>query len=193
MALTYTPTSELEAVNMMLAVIGEQPVSTFEGDYTEALLARTQLHNTSRNVQSIGLQCNSEEGYTLNPTVDGFYMLPNDALRANPTEVALDVVWRGTRLYDRYNHTYVFTTSSMEIDIIFFLPFTSLPESARYYITIKAARRFAEDVIGSADIANFTEDDENYALNSLMQDEADMDDTTLLDNWSIFNTVNRRV
>ncbi len=56
MALTYTPTTELQAVNIMLALIGEQPVSTLESSYTEALLARTELQNTSRAVQKKGYQ-----------------------------------------------------------------------------------------------------------------------------------------
>ncbi len=193
MALTYTPITELQAVNVMLSIIGEQPINTFAGTtYSEALLARTQLHNSSRAIQTEGLACNSEEHYTLNPTIDGYYMVPNDALDINPTEVGLDVVWRGTRLYDRYNHTYVFTTSSMDVDIIFFLPFESLPEAARYYICIAAARRFAEDTIGSTDIVNFTEDDEHKALTALMRVESKSDDRTLLDNPEIFRAVNRR-
>ena len=192
MALSYTPISELEAVNIMLSVIGEQPVNTFEGGYTEALLARTALHNTSRAVQKLGLQCNSEDNYPLVPTIDGYYMVPNDCLKINPSELGLDVVWRGTKLYDRYEHTFVFTTSTMDVNLVFFLPFTDLPESARFYITIRAARRFAEDTIGSQDIVNFTEDDEQKALVALLSDEADMDDTTLLNNPDIYKVVNRR-
>jgi len=192
MALEYTPTSELEAVNIMLSIIGEQPVNSFEGGYTEALLARTALHNTSRNVQKLGLHFNSEEDYPLVPTVDGYYMVPNDCLKINPSEFGLDVVWRGTKLYDRENHTYIFTTSTMDVDLVFFLPFTSIPEAIRFYITIRAARRFAEDVVGSTDIVNFTEDDEQKALVALMADEADMDDTTLLNNPDIYKVVNRR-
>ena len=193
MALTYTPTSELEAVNIMLSLIGEQPVNSLEGGYTEALLARTALHNTSREVQKLSLQCNSEEDYELNPTIDGYYMVPADCLKINPSEVALDVVWRGDKMYDRYNHTYVFTTSSMDVDLTFFLPYTSLPEAVRFYIAIRAARRFAEDVVGSTDIVNFTENDENRALVAMLADEADMDDGTLLDNPDIYKVVNRRV
>lgn len=192
MALSYTPTSELEAINIMLSIIGEQPVNSLEGSYTEALLARTALHNTSRRVQKIGLMCNSEEDYTLNPTVDGEYEVPPNVLKINPSEVALDVVWRGTRLYDRYEHSYIFTTSSMDVNLVFFLEFTELPEAVRGYITIRAARRFAEDVIGSTDIVNFTEDDENKALVDLLADEADMDDSTLLDNAWVGAALNRR-
>ena len=120
-------------------------------------------------------------------------MVPANCLKINPSEVGLDVVWRGTRLYDRYEHTYVFTTSSMDVDLVFFLPFTSLPEAIRYYITIRAGRRFAEDVIGSTDIVNFTQDDEFNALVAMEQDETDMDDTTLLYNPDVYKVVNRRI
>jgi len=192
MALTYTPITELQAVNVMLSIIGEQPINTFEGTtYTEALLARTALHNTSRAIQTEGLACNTEEDYPLAPTIDGYYMIPNDALEINPSERGLDVVQRGDKFYDRYDHTYVFTTTSMNVDIIFFLEFTKLPAAARYYITIKAGRRFAEDTIGSVDIANFTEDDENQALAAMMRTEAKADDRTLLDNPDIYKVVRR--
>ena len=193
MALEYTPTSELEAINIMLSIIGEQPVNTLEGIYTEAYLARTALHNTSRAVQKIGFHCNSEEDYPLNPTIAGFYMVPTNCLKINPSQRGLDIVWRGTRLYDREDHTYVFTTTSMDVDLTFFLPFTDLPEAIRFYITIRAARRFAEDTIGSTDIVNFTEDDEQKALVAMLADEADMDDETLLYNPDIYKVVNRRV
>ena len=193
MALVYTPTSELEAVNIMLSLIGEQPVNTFEGGYSEALLARKALHTASRAVQKKGLQCNLEEDYTLNPTIDGYYMVPPNCLKINPSQVGLDVVWRGDKLYDRYEHTYVFTTTSMDVDLVFFLPFTDLPEAIRFYITIRAARRFAEDVIGSTDIVGYTEDDEYHALVAMEADEADMDDSTLLYNPDVYKTLNRRV
>jgi len=192
MALTYTPITEIQAVNLMLSIIGEQPINTFEGTtYTEALLARTALHNASRAIQTEGLACNREENYTLNPTVDGYYMVPNDALEINPSERGLDVVQRGSKLYDRLNHTFVFTTSSMKVDIIFFLQFTDLPEAARYFITIRAARRFAEDTIGSVDIANFTENDENLAQMALMRTEMKADDRTMLNNPDIYQAVRR--
>jgi len=193
MALTYTPTTELAAVNIMLSLIGEQPVSSLESSYSEALLAQTELHNTSRAVQKKGYMCNSEENYTLSPTVDGYYTVPANCLKINPSEVGLDVAWRGDKLYDRYEHTYVFTTTEMDVDLVFFLPFTSLPEALRYYITIRAARRFAEDVIGSPDTGTFTDKDEFDALVAVEADEADMDDTTLLYNADVYKVVNRRI
>ncbi len=103
------------------------------------------------------------------------------------------MAWRNDKLYDRYEHTYVFTTTSMDVDLVFFLPFTYLPEALRHYITIRAARRFAEDTIGSPDTGAFTQDDEFSALVALDQDEMDMDDTTLMNNAYIYNVVNRRV
>ncbi len=191
MALTYTPTTELQAINIMLSIIGEQPVNSIAGEFTEALLAQTALHNTSRAVQKLGFQFNSEEHYPLVPTLGGFYMVPPNALKANPTEYGLDVTLRGSKFYDRKNHTFVFTTTSMDINIVFFLPFSDIPEAIRYYIVVRAARRFAEDVIGSTDIANLTEDDEQKALVAAMQDESDADDHTLLDNPEIYKAVRR--
>ena len=48
-----TATTELEAINTMLSVIGESPVNTVDGSgVVDAVLARQILHEVSRHVQS---------------------------------------------------------------------------------------------------------------------------------------------
>lgn len=62
MANIFAPVTELEAVNQILATVGESPINSLENSgVSVAALAQTFLHDVSREVQSMGLHCNSEE------------------------------------------------------------------------------------------------------------------------------------
>jgi hypothetical protein len=81
----YNPSTELDAVNIMLQIIGEQPVNTLpvEGFY-EASLAQSTLNNVSREVQSSGLHCNQEYGYPFPLNEDNAVIIPDNVLIVLP-------------------------------------------------------------------------------------------------------------
>ena len=55
MATQITPTTELQAVNQMLSVIGEAPVNSITGTVTtDVSVAKNILDETSMSVQSMG-------------------------------------------------------------------------------------------------------------------------------------------
>src|SRR5690625_3614987 len=102
MSLPLQPLTELDAVNIMLVSIGEQPVNTLElAGVSEVSVGRDILHQTSRQVQSQGLRCNYEENYPLTRDVNGQVKLPANTLKVYPTDHTVDYVQRGDRLYDR--------------------------------------------------------------------------------------------
>lgn len=191
MALTYTPLSELDAVNAMLEVIGQQPVNTLEtSGVTDATIARGILHNTSRAVQGLGLHCNTEYNYTLSPDVDGYVQLPSNTLKVDPSDRTQDYVLRGAKLYNLKDHTFVFT-EDVDVDITFFLAFTDLSQPARDYITIRSARRFARRVLGSDTLDTLTAEEEQQAKATLMAEDADVGDYSIFDNYSVARVVQR--
>jgi hypothetical protein len=182
MATTYAPTTELEAVNIMLATIGEAPINSLSSSgLGDVSAAKTRLHNTSRAVQMAGWHFNSEENYELSPTVDGFLQLPLNALKVDTTKefTSKDVTTRGFRLYNRTDHTYIFD-APLKVDMVLFLAFEELPEAARNYITIKAARAFQSYVLGSELIEAFTQDDEMEALVEMKSAETENGDYNML-------------
>lgn len=191
MALDLTPRTELDAVNTMLEVIGEQPTSTLEvSGLTEVSLARQLLHNVSREVQSQGWQFNTEEEYPLVPDIDGNVMVPFDALACDPSDRQTDYVIRGNQLYDRVKHTFNIGTT-VDVDIIFFLPFGFLPQTAREYITIKAARQFQTRFLGSDTIYKMTAMDEQTAWVNLLSAEASDSDYSIFDEYSVSRVIRR--
>lgn len=183
-----SPTTELEAINTMLSTIGEAPVNTVEDNgIVDAVIARQILRSTSREVQSRGWHFNTEKGFLLTPDSGGFITVPTTFLRVDTVDEFqdIDVVLRGNRLYDRRNHTFKFD-KPIRVDAVLLLPFDELPEVAREYITIRAARIFQERVVGSDLLSSFSRNDEMRALVALQEMEADTADYNILtDNYSV--------
>jgi len=189
--MNMTPMTELEAVNTMLQVIGEQPVNSLTtSGLTEATLARQTLHRVSRQVQNMGLHCNTEEEYPLAPLESGEVHVPSNTLSMDPTDTSLDYILRGTRVYDRENHTYIFD-SSIDVDIKFFLEFEELPQVVRDYIVIRAAREFLADVIGSVDNDQKYLEREAKALAAMTREELMNRDDNMLSSSTISDITNR--
>ena len=102
------------------------------------------------------------------------------------------MVVRGSRLYDREKHTYVFT-DAVKVDMTILLTFDELPEVARNYVTIRASRIFQERVVGSDTLHAFNSQDEARAMVSLMEYEADTADLNILSgNYSVYRILGDR-
>lgn len=179
---TLVPTTELEAVNIMLATIGEAPVSSLEvSGLTDVAIAKQVLSEVSRAVQTKGWHFNSEVEYPLVPNSDGFIVPPTNTLRVDTNKFYCDydVVQRGNRLYDRGNRTYVFP-ETLKVDLILLLAFEEIPEAVRYYITIRAARLFQRRILGAEYTERYTEADEMAALVTMQEAEGDTGDANVL-------------
>lgn len=186
-----TPTTELDAVNTMLGTIGESPVSSLVGTgLTDVSIAQNILTETSRQVQSRGWDFNSEENYELALTVEGYLKPPSNTLKVDATDTSKDVVQRGDKLYDRTNHTSVFT-QALKCDLVLFLPFTDLPEAARRYITIRAARRFQRRMLGSETLDFFTEDEQTEAWGDMLLADCETADRNVLNSPAASRVLNR--
>lgn len=190
-----TPTTELDAINTMLSTIGEAPVNAVEDSgVVDAVLARQILHSVSREVQGRGWHFNFEKSFTLTPTYpEGEIRLPETLLRIDTvcSDRDIDVVQRGSRLYDRRNHTYIFD-KSVTVDMVVLLEFEDLPEVARQYIVTRASRIFQERIVGSAELSQFTLNDEARALVVLKEADGDTADYNILtDNYSVARVLDR--
>lgn len=190
-----TPTTELEAVNAMLATIGEAPINTLnQPGLADATVAYNILQQVSRAVQSRGWAFNTEKEYPLAAAVDGTITIPTNTLQINVSprmSSNLDLVWRGTKLYDRKNHTFTIS-QTVKCDIIWLFTFESIPETARWYITLRAARQFLDKTVGAADLHGFTEKDELLAETTMKESEAEAEDLNLITgNYDVYRSVDR--
>lgn len=187
-------TTRLEAVNTMLGTIGEAPVNALTGTTADAALAQTILDEVSREVQSAGWKFNTETDVPLVRTTDGKIPLGNNILRIDVDPVRfsdIDPVQRGDSLYDAKGHSYSFPRD-LEAEITYLLEFEKLPEQARRYITIRAARIFQSRYVGSQQLEGFTLRDEQAALVNLQDAHADTADYTIFNSFDAARPLYRR-
>ena len=193
-----TPTTKLEAVNIMLSTIGESPVNSLSSGLVDAELAETILDATSRSVQSEGWHFNKEYQVKYSPDLSGNVLLPTNVLRADASAQIdtinrgqdFDLVQRGTKMYDRKNHTFSIN-KTVELDIVVQLSFEELPEVAKRYITLKASRVFQDRVVGSSTLHQYNQEDEERAYFELKEFEGDSGDYTIFDSPDVAATLDR--
>lgn len=187
-----TPTTELEAVNECLENIGQAPVSTIAGDLgVDTQIALNFVRKTNRQLQSQGWYWNTEDAYVLTPNGDGDILLPANTLSVNPAgnDYLRNLVQRGSRLYDKDNFTFTFT-KSVQVNLTLGLDFTDLPETARHYIALRAARQFQDRIEGQSDQGDV--EDEMMAMADLKADQLRVErSNALTDNWTTASTLRR--
>lgn len=194
MATPVTPTTELEAVNAMLAAISESPVSTLADDtVVDAAMARDTLRNEMRGLQAQGWQWNSDYEYVLSPNADNEIEIPSTAAFVDPSaSEGKDYIWRGNRLYDRENKTYTIT-KSVKVDIVWLLSFEEMPEPFRRYCYIKAIRKFVDEQLGDQALHTFTDQDLEQAAQAFRRMENRTGNFNILrDSYSTARILNRR-
>lgn len=180
--------TELEAVNMCLAAIGESPVNTLTNTgLADVASARAKLTEFSRTIQSTGWAFNTELNFPLLRTADGTITAPINTLSistdANVTDALISQ--RGQNIYDKKNHSYTFT-QDLQVNIILFLDWDELPQTARQYIAICAARSFQGTNLSSDTLDKLSEDDEMKALVALKEAEGDNGDYNFFtDSYSV--------
>ena len=191
-----TPTTELDAVNVMLTSIGESPINTLGSGLQEAEIAEVVLDNVSRDVQSAGWHFNTEIRYKLIRTANKTISLPANVVKIDKTNLLrdynIDVVERGRQLYDRIGNKYTFD-DDIEVDMVVLLPFDEIPEVARRYITLRAARTFQQRIIGSETLSKMLAMDEQQAWITLREAEAETSDYTIFDNYDTYRALDRSI
>lgn len=169
-------TTSLKAVNILLAGIGEQPVTTLdEVESSTAEQAMAALDEASRSVQLKGWFWNREDDYPLSPNEAGEVELPINCLvihEARNSSGSDDLVERARKLYNRTDHTYTFEQgTTVYVDMTVYLTWDELPETAKHTIFYLAQRRFQMRELTSSAIDQQVADDLSAAMTTLEQFE----------------------
>ena len=178
-------TTKLQAVNTLLSIIGEAPLNQLTPPLTgDASLAERTLDEISTEVQGAGWSWNTMVYKQIPLDANGHSTLPSNtlAVRFNPLSYPSQrFVLRGLKLFDRVENKYDLrgslgvaltgSTSDLIAEIVEELPWDSLPETGKRYITIRAGRVFANRAVTSQSIESYTSDDEENALQILKRTE----------------------
>lgn len=193
--MTVVSTTELEAVNIMLRAITETPVTTINVDTIEdAAMALDTLRQVSKDFQAEGWSFNTEYDYPLSTDVNNKIAYPPTAAHVDAMDYeGKHLVKRGGFLYDTVNRTFTFTVSSVKCVVVWMYDFEDLPQLARSYIAMKAARKFAQDVMGDEATVSYTARDEEMAKAKFVADDLRVRDLNMLDgSYSVQRSVRRR-
>lgn len=215
-------TTELDAVNAMLASIGESRITNLVSNTNaDVLLAVDIIRRVAAEVQSRGWKFNTEFGYEISPSAtylwtgrDGSTETLN-IFRPPTTPLLLgfevsegkgqtgtskpDVVLRKSRnyttgapavpvivFYDRVKNRDGFSDRAfLYIDPTWLLEFEDLPQEAKYYIALRAARQFAEKAVGSAELSGYSEKDEGGAWRPLKRRHGLEDNYNMLESADV--------
>ena len=195
--MSVAATTELESINIMLAAIGEAPVNSLTGTVpVDVRLAQSTLTETNKEVQSEGWSFNTEIDVTLVRDASNQVALSTDVLRIDPNihqHTDIDAIQRGLKLYDRLNNKYEFE-EDLICTVVYFRTFAEIPEPARRYITIKAARIFVDRLVSDDGLRTYTQQDETRARAILMETDLSNADHNILRGdpslTSVFDTYN---
>ena len=174
--ISLTPVKELEAVNILLAAIGEAAVSSLETATTvEVTQAKNLLSNVNRAAQQKGWHFNTEWDVVLTRDSDNRIPLSQSILSVyQPGQLmTLRGISGDMYAYDLDNNTFTWTKNLNNAVTITLLDFVDTPNTFRQYVTTRAARIFQEEIIGqvSAETVNRQEEAEAYA--DLLDDDAE--------------------
>ena len=190
-----TPTSELDAVNVLLDTIGEAPVTTLvKQTNVDAVKAMARLAEVAREIALGDYHFNTECDWPLAPNTNGEISISDNIIDVDLPRRRyphLDVIVRGSRLYDKAGHTYQFS-DTLYGTVKILLPFEEMPEAARRYVTIRAARIFQDRGVGDVEAHQFTKQDEIDAKVLFSnRDARSADRNVLSDNYTIANMIRR--
>lgn len=193
--MALTRTTELDAVNVMLGTIGESPINSLEASsgVADAVIARQILSEVAVQVQEEGWHFNTEKNFVLTPTTSGeIFVAPNVIeIDTMDDDEEIDVAIRGNRLYDRTKQTFTFI-KDMKCRVVILLEFEDLPQAARHYVMVRAARVFQQRVLGSETLNGFTSQDEARARLSLKRyDSQTADYNILTGNYGVMRVIDR--
>ena len=177
-AVTPGRTTLLEAVNTLLAVIGEQPVNTLETQQiVEVSMAERTLLEFHKEGQVNGWSWNSEQAYEFTKDNNNEIVVPANVVRwaADAYEWAGRFQLRGQRVYDREKRTYSLGSdvTFLKADVVFLLSWDESPEAFNRWVTIRSARVFSGRVLGDSSSFRYTAVDEQAALTALQAVEMD--------------------
>ena len=176
-------TTELECINIMLAAIGEAPINSLIGTLpVDARIAQSTLTEVNKSVQSEGWSFNTETDVTLTRNGSNQINIATNVLRVDANihqHPTIDPIQRGLKLYDRQNNKFEFE-EDLICTVVYFRDFSEIPEPARYYMNIKAARLFVDRLVGDQALRTYNKEDDTRARAILMETDLANGDHNML-------------
>lgn len=180
--------TKLQAINNILSNVGQAPVANIDAVNPGVQLAQGMLDEVTYALQSEGWSFNTEQDYKVSPNTDGHIIIPSNVLSFDLVPWAdIDVDQRGGKLYDKTNHTFIFT-GDLYLKVVWYFDFEDLPEVFKQYATVRAANLFAGRAFGSAEAVRYSAREEEMARAACMEYETQQGDYNIFSDQAGYTT-----
>lgn len=176
---TTNAQTELQAVNEILASVGQAPVTTLDQTNPDVAIAYDTLLQVSREVQAEGWTFNKEYGYPFNPDSNKEILVPNNILQIDlsPEYRDKDAVRRSGKLYERNAHTYQWD-EQVTCDVTWYFDWVDLPTPIKDYIVSRAAAIVSSRIVGDGQQYQMLQQREAYTRAMALEYECNQGDYT---------------
>ena len=193
--------TELQAVNQILASVGQAPVTSIDTETItdsngntvtvvtnpDVAISYDTLQEVSREVQGEGWTFNKEFSYPFTPdAISKEILWPNDVIQMDLSDDpqyinyrSKDVVKRDGKLYDRMNHTFKWDDDVVYCDIVYLQEWVDLPSPIQDYITCKAAAVVSSRLVGDPTQYQILQQKEAYARALALEYECNQGDYSM--------------
>ena len=185
--------TELSAVNSILGAIGQSPITQLKDPTTgvitnanpEIQFIYNLLKDANVEVQAEGWHFNKEKHVRYTPdSVTGKIAIGADILQLDVTDGwkdrHYDVVRRSGYLYDKFDHTDDFSDiSEIYLDVVRLYNFDDLPPVFRRFITYRASRQAAVQLVSNPGLVQLLGAQEGQARAALMEYECNQGNHTM--------------
>ena len=174
--------TELSAVNNILGAIGQSPITSLNFDNPEISFIFNLLRDANVDTQAEGWHFNTEKHVRFAIDANGRIAIGNDILSMdlhdNQARRTSNLVRRNGFLYDKQDHTDVFT-ADLDLDVVRLYNFEDLPIVFRRYITYRASRQAATQLVANPQLVKLLQGQESLARASLMEYECNQADHSM--------------
>ena len=185
--------TELSAVNAILGAIGQSPVTTLGTvsvvngitayDNPEIAFIYNLLRDANVDTQAEGWHFNTEEHVPFTPDpVTKKIAIPDNVLSLdlhdNQAKRTMDLVRRDGFLYDKIRHDDTFS-EPLFLDVVYLRTFENLPIIFRRYITYRASRVAATQLVANPNLVKLLAQQEALSRAALMEYECNQADHSM--------------
>ena len=191
---TIDTDTELSAVNSILGAIGQAPITTLKtstgnnslssqiSQNPEIAFIYNLLRDANIDTQSEGWHFNTEKHVKFSPDANGNILIGNDILSLdlhdNQAKRTYNLVRRNGKLYDKQDHTDVFT-ADIDLDVVKLYEFEDLPIVFRRYIVYRASRVAATQLVANPQLVRLLGVQEQQARAALQEYECNQADHSM--------------
>ena len=179
--------TELQAVNEILASVGQAPVTSLDQTNPDVALCYETLTDVSRQVQAEGWTYNKEYQFPIEVNSEKRVAIPANVLQMDlaesmPNYGSCDTVIRSQNgqkyLYDRVKHSFEFDSDKIFVDIVWYFDWLDLPIPIQDYIVARSSTITSQRLITDANLFQMLQQQEVFARARALEYDCNQGDYT---------------